>query len=56
MGELRAVAWHEYDPDDLNMSLVSDDGDRPKGTARPLVRQKEQFLTRNEKTAPPDLG
>ena len=27
MGELRTVAWHEYDPDDLNMSCFSKRGD-----------------------------
>ena len=27
MCELRAVAWHKYDPDDLNMSLFIKGGD-----------------------------
>ena len=43
MGELRAVAWHKYDPDDLNMSLFSKGGDLPKGSSKgsdPLCDKK----------------
>ena len=47
MGELRAVAWHEYDPDDLNMSLVSKGGDLPKGSSKEshILTQKMVGLT-----------